>query len=93
MITSCTERPSYRNESPVCTKWAFLRIVSSLTEKYEYVFVMDCKAKGDFMVREHYMSPEELNNQFAYARVFLYDSGQVSQAQMFTVGSAGLGIL
>lgn len=54
---------------------------------------MDCKAKGDFMVREHYMSPEELNNQFAYARVFLYDSGQVSQAQMFTVGSAGLGIL
>lgn len=70
MIASCTERPSYRNESPVCTKWAFLRIISSLTEKYEYVFVMYCKAKGDFVVREHYMSPEELSNQFASARVF-----------------------
>lgn len=54
---------------------------------------MNCKAKGDFVVREHYMPPEELSNQFAYAIVFLYDSGQVSQAQMFTDGSTGLGIL
>lgn len=67
MIASCTEWPSYRNESPVCTEWAFLRTRSSLVGKYEYMFVMGCKAKGDFTVREHYTSPEEPSNQFASA--------------------------
>lgn len=31
---------------------------------------MDCKAKGDFLVREHNMSPEEHSNQFASAQGF-----------------------
>lgn len=35
------------------------------------MFVMDSKIKGDFVVREHYMSLEELSNQFAFATEFL----------------------
>lgn len=32
--------------------------------------VMDCKSKGDFVVREHYISSEEPSNEFASAEVF-----------------------
>jgi len=46
------------------TEWPCLRTRSSLAEKYEYTFVMDCKAKADLVVTERYMSPEELSNQF-----------------------------
>lgn len=60
---------SYRNESPLCAEWAFLRMLSSFIENMT-MCVMDCKAKGDFVVREHYMSSEEPSNEFASAKVF-----------------------
>lgn len=40
------------------------------------MFVMDCKAKGDFLVREHNMSPEEHSNQFASAKGFYVVKGE-----------------
>lgn len=40
------------------------------------MFVMDCKAKGDFLVREHNTSPEENSNQFASAKGFYVVRGE-----------------
>lgn len=40
------------------------------------MFVMDCKAKGDFLVGEHDISPEEHSNQFASAKGFYLVRGE-----------------
>lgn len=40
------------------------------------MFEKACKAKGDFLVREHNMPPKELSNQFASAEGFYVVGGE-----------------